>query len=309
MRPLSHVHGEPFLKAAASSSPSGSPGAAVARIEDHSGRTVVVVDDNPKFLLLLRSMLRELGFTEIFDFTDPQEAFLFTTRVHVDVILVDLVMTPMNGFQLADRVRHADVVVNRVVPIILITGLAGQDNIRKAINHGIDEVLVKPLSVRHLHDRLLGVLDRPRVYIKTPSGYFGPDRRRRENPRYTGPERRRKAVAEVITHETLIEMREDTRRKYGKVRPSPLEPEELPPLLVGPILTIPVSVITTRDGPRAVARVPTPMRPLAEQAAAAAALPESATRPTLVVPENAVPIAPPPPPPPEPKPEEFHFLD
>jgi CheY-like chemotaxis protein len=292
----------------------------VTDLEPHLSRTIVVVDDSIRFLILVRSMLREFGFEQIHDFTDPAKAFQFASRVHVDVILTDLVMKPVNGFQFADRVRHADVMVNRVVPIILMTAHADHQNIKKAIVHGIDEVLAKPFSARQLHNRLKGVFDKPRVYIKTPSGYFGPDRRRREDPTYTGPERRRKAESEIIDHAKLLEMREEVRRKYGKAPPSPLEPEELKPLLVGPIMTIPVSVISTPAGPRPVARVPTPMRPpedapldLTAEAAAPPALskplPESATRAVVVEPPRPVPVAPTPPPA-EPKaPAEVHLLD
>jgi CheY-like chemotaxis protein len=288
----------------------------VSLLEPHVSRAILLLDDNEKFLMLIRSMLREFGFENVYEFTDPQKAFLFATRLHIDVIMTDLVMKPINGFQFADRIRHADVVVNRVVPMILMTAYAGHQNIKRSIVHGIDEVLVKPFSARQLHDRLLGVLDKPRVYIKTPTGYFGPDRRRREDPTYVGPERRKRAQSQVIDHSALMSMREETRRKYGKVRPSPLDPEELKPVLVGPIMTIPVSVIATRTGLKPVARVPTNLHPedqpleLTDPAAAPpSTLPPSATQPTVVAPVAPVPLAPPPPPAPEKAPIDVHMLD
>ncbi|WP_237154870.1 response regulator [Oryzibacter oryziterrae] len=218
----------------------------MSQLSDHLDKVIVIVDDNIKFIQLIRGMLRDFGFTLLHDFSDAREAFLFATRTHVDLIITDLMMTPMNGFQLAERLRHADVVVNRVVPILLLTGHAGRNNIQRAISSGIDEVLVKPISARHLHDRLLSVFDRPRVYIKTPSGYFGPDRRRRNDPNYKGPERRKADSADVITTKTLVEMRNDARRKYGNLAPSPLDPSDEKPLLVGPIVTIPITTITPR---------------------------------------------------------------
>lgn len=289
----------------------------VSQLEAHVSRAVLLLDDNEKFLIVVRSMLREFGFENVYEFTDPQKAFLFSTRLHIDVILTDLVMKPVNGFQFADRIRHADVVVNRVVPMILMTAYADHQNIRKAIVHGIDEVLVKPFSARQLHDRLLGVLDKPRVYIKTPTGYFGPDRRRREDPGYVGPERRKKAQSQIIDHTALKTMREETRRKYGKVRPSPLEPEELKPVLVGPIMTIPVSVIATRTGLKPVARVPSNLHPAEDlpldltNAAPVPPpkLPASALEPTVIAPVAPVPVAPPPPPAPEKAPIDVHVLD
>ncbi len=280
----------------------------MSQLAHHTDRTIVAVDPNPKFLRLLRMMLRDLGFQYVYEFTDPREAFLFTTRVHVDVVISELAMKPFDGFQLADKIRHADVVVNRVVPIILATGLAGRKHILAAISHGIDEVLVRPFSARQLHDRLVAVLDKPRVYIKTPSGYFGPDRRRQNDPRYHGPERRKKAEAVVIDDTALNEMREAQRRKYGKVRPSPLDPEALEPLLVGPIMTIPVSVINNANGLRAAARVPTPLRKELETPQPLE-LPADALVPVVTRPAAGVPIAAKPKAPEKPADPDFHVLD
>lgn len=280
----------------------------MSQLDEHLERTIVIVDDNANFNALLRGMLREFGFQWVQDFTDPREAFIYCTKVHVDVIFTDLMMKPFDGFQFVDKVRHADVVVNRVVPIILATGVAGRKHILQAISHGIDEVLVKPFSARQLYERLIAVLGRPRVYIKTPSGYFGPDRRRRNDPRYHGPERRKKDEAVIVDEAMLLAMREEQKRKYGRARPSPLEPEVIEPLLVGPILTIPLSVVAERDGPKTVARVPTPVRQ--EIAAAApAALPASATQPAVVKPSAPVPVAQKPKEAPQPVDQGFHFLD
>ncbi|WP_165644789.1 response regulator, partial [Oharaeibacter diazotrophicus] len=254
----------------------------MSRVLPYSDRSIVVVDDNRKFLAIVGAMLREFGFQWIHEFEDPREAFLFCTRAHVDCIVTDLVMRPVDGFQFADKVRHADVVVNRVVPIILATGAGERKLILSAISHGIDEVLVKPFSAVQLRERLVAVFERPRVYIKTPTGYFGPDRRRRNDPRYHGPERRVKNEAIVVDETMLKAMRAETRRKYGKVRPSPLEPEVVEPVLVGPITTIPVSVITDKNGKKTVVRVPTPMREEIAAAAAPAAVPPAPPAPPAV---------------------------
>ncbi len=280
----------------------------MSQLAHHTDRTIVTVDPDPKFLRFLRSMLKDLGFQHVHEFTDPREAFLFATRVHVDVVISELVMKPFDGFQLADKIRHADVVVNRVVPIILATGLAGRKHILAAISHGIDEVLVRPFSARQLQDRLAAVLVKPRVYIKTPSGYFGPDRRRQNDPRYNGPERRKKAEATVIDEAALTEMREAQRRKYGKVRPSPLDPEALEPLLVGPIMTIPVSVINNAAGLRAAVRVPTPLKKELE-GPKPLELPADALVPVAVARATVQPVAGKPKASDKPGDPDVHFLD
>lgn len=169
---------------------------------------IVVVDDSQSFLKVAQSILNNLGFFNVTVFEDPAAAFDFVTTHHVDLIMTDLSMEPVDGFALADQIRHSANVVNRVVPIMLMTGHAGRQNMLKAIHHGIDDVVIKPLSAGLLHDRLISVFARPRVYVKTPSGYFGPDRRRRNTPGYAGPERRGSQPADLVGERALKTMRE-----------------------------------------------------------------------------------------------------
>jgi len=55
---------------------------------------------------------------------------------------------------------------------------------------GINEMMIKPLSVRTLFARIRAVFERPRPYIECKS-YFGPDRRRKQDHLYSGDERRK----------------------------------------------------------------------------------------------------------------------
>jgi CheY-like chemotaxis protein len=171
-------------------------------------QNIVVVDDSPSFLKVAKSILASLGFARVSIFGDPAAAFEYVTTNHVDLIMTDLSMEPVDGFALADKIRHSPDVINRVVPIMLMTGHAGRQNMLKAIHHGIDDVVIKPLSAGLLHDRLVSVFARPRIYIKTPSGYFGPDRRRRNTPGYSGPERRGGQPADMVGERALKSMRE-----------------------------------------------------------------------------------------------------
>jgi CheY-like chemotaxis protein len=180
----------------------------MSQLNTNSDQHIVVVDDSPSFLRVAQSILNNLGFKNVAIFNEPMAAFSYVTTQHVDLIMTDLSMQPVDGFALADRIRHSADVVNRVVPIMLMTGHAGRQNVLKAIHHGIDEVVIKPLSAGLLHDRLVSVFARPRVYIKTPSGYFGPDRRRRNTPGYAGPERRGDHPADMVGERALKAMRE-----------------------------------------------------------------------------------------------------
>ncbi len=225
----------------------------------YAEKLVVVVDDNYRVVELTRDLLRSLGVGQTLGYTDPEQAFNAFTSRHVDAAIIDLVMPGLDGLALARRIRGSDRVVNAVMPIVLATAHAEQDIVEKAIRAGIDEVLVKPYSPRVLWQRMSAVFDWPRTYIRTPAGYFGPDRRRRRGAAATGPDPAAGLFAdpEVVTLQHLLDRREKARLRYGRVPPSPLEPP--PPVLTGPVTKIPV--VGDPDGAGgATVRVPTPLR-------------------------------------------------
>lgn len=178
------------------------------KLTEFIARTIIIVDDSPRFRRFVAGMLDDFGFRNIHEFSSTEQAFEFLTNQHVDLVMSDLGMEPMDGFAFADRIRHGGAIINRMVPILLMTGHASRQNVQKAVMAGIDEIAVKPMSSNYLAERLLTVFGRPRVYVKTGSGYFGPDRRRRNDPTYRGPERRSGQPAEIVSEERLLALRE-----------------------------------------------------------------------------------------------------
>ena len=183
------------------------------KMTDFIARTIIIVDDSPRFRRFVAGMLNEFGFRDIHEFAGTDQAFEFLTTRHVDLVMSDLGMEPMDGFAFADRIRHGGAIINRMVPILLMTGHASRQNVQKAVMAGIDEIAVKPMSSNYLAERLLTVFGRPRVYVKTGSGYFGPDRRRRNDPTYRGPERRSGQSAEIVSEDRLLALREAASRR------------------------------------------------------------------------------------------------
>ena len=67
--------------------------------------TVLVVDDEPTLVALVRTMLWRAGFT-VLEATGPEEALRIASRTpHVDVLLTDILMPGMNGYELAAQLR------------------------------------------------------------------------------------------------------------------------------------------------------------------------------------------------------------
>ena len=71
----------------------------------------------------------------------------------------------------------------------MMTGHSARSRVYEARDAGVTEFVVKPVNARTLLDRIMAVIYRPRPFVRTKS-YFGPDRRRRADPNFSGPFRR-----------------------------------------------------------------------------------------------------------------------
>jgi DNA-binding response OmpR family regulator len=71
----------------------------------------------------------------------------------------------------------------------MVTAYSERRRVIDAVNAGVDEFLVKPIRAVDVANRMNAVIERRRSFIEVP-GYFGPDRRRRSDPRFKGPWRR-----------------------------------------------------------------------------------------------------------------------
>jgi DNA-binding response OmpR family regulator len=70
-----------------------------------------------------------------------------------------------------------------------MTGHSEKSRVVEARDAGVTEFVAKPLTARSVLERLQAVIYRPRPFVRS-AGYFGPDRRRRDEIAYNGPWRR-----------------------------------------------------------------------------------------------------------------------
>ena len=107
----------------------------------------------------------------------------------IDIAFVDFKLGGLDGIDFCKRIRLDPDSPNRYLPIIMITAYSERRRVIDAINAGVDEFLVKPIRAVDVANRVNAVVERRRPFIQTP-GYFGPERRRRADPRFMGPWRR-----------------------------------------------------------------------------------------------------------------------
>jgi putative two-component system response regulator len=115
------------------------------------GGRVLVVDDEEGVTSLLKRLLVREGY--VVDIAHDSESALAAIKSNVpDVILLDVVMPGINGFELCRRLKTDP--STRLTPVILITGLADQEKRIEGADAGADEFLTKPVDPRELFARV-----------------------------------------------------------------------------------------------------------------------------------------------------------
>lgn len=155
---------------------------------------VMVVDDNRHMLNLIAQILRGLTIRTVTTRTNAADAFKEMRISAFDLVISDQVMEPISGIEFIQMLRTSKDSPDRFVPVIMVTGSSDVGTVNGARDAGVTEFMTKPFSARGLYARILEVINNPRPFIRTKT-YFGPDRRRREEP-YQGVERRKMDPAE-----------------------------------------------------------------------------------------------------------------
>lgn len=139
---------------------------------DLSGSRVLIADDNEQNRELLDAYLADEGY-EIVMANDGQETIDAVGANQPDLILLDIMMPRMSGYEVCEQLK-ADPEL-RDIPVLMVTALNEMGDIEKAVKAGCDDFLTKPvnqlelktrvrslLKVRHLsseRDRLLAYLE------------------------------------------------------------------------------------------------------------------------------------------------------
>jgi len=156
---------------------------------DFSRLSVLIVDDSAHIRRLVRAILLAFGCKDVYDAPNANKALAELRSVHIDVIILDWLMEPMDGIELTKLIRNSDTLPNPFIPIVMLTGHSTMNCILQARESGVTEYLAKPITPKGLMDRLKLVIDRPRPFVRTKS-FFGPDRRRKDSSFYRGPKKR-----------------------------------------------------------------------------------------------------------------------
>src|SRR5665648_792049 len=106
------------------------------------------VDDNPKNIQVIGSILMEANYEVGFAMDGKQALELLTESKDYDLVLLDVNMPVMNGFETCKAMRHTEFL--REIPVIFLTALNEPENILTGFDVGGQDYVSKPVSYTHL---------------------------------------------------------------------------------------------------------------------------------------------------------------
>jgi DNA-binding response OmpR family regulator len=125
--------------------------------ETQTETRILVVDDEPKLVRLLREVLTATGFT-VLSTGSGESAIKMAALEHPDLVLLDIILAgAADGYQVAQHIREFS-----DVPIIMLTAKARESDLLRGFEAGADDYLTKPFSAKELLARVRAVLKRAR---------------------------------------------------------------------------------------------------------------------------------------------------
>jgi two-component system chemotaxis response regulator CheY len=113
---------------------------------------VLVVDDMMSMRNIVKRALLEIGYTDIHDALNGEDALEKLKSGGFGLVLLDWNMPIMSGIELL-RIIRADPAL-QTLPVLMITAEAKMDNIMEAVQTGVSDYLVKPFSGQALQEKL-----------------------------------------------------------------------------------------------------------------------------------------------------------
>jgi DNA-binding response OmpR family regulator len=126
-------------------------------------QTVLVVDDEPEIVRFVRAYLEEAGY-RVVTAGDGQEALYVARHEKPDLVLLDLMMPGMDGWEFVRRFRR-----ERSTPLIILTARVDESDQVLGLELGADDYVTKPLSPRALVARVRAVLRRAQGGAVSPA--------------------------------------------------------------------------------------------------------------------------------------------
>jgi diguanylate cyclase len=118
--------------------------------------SIMMVDDEPIMIEVVRTFLNDVGFTEFLGITDPTQALFAIQTNRPDVLLLDLMMPGIDGFSLLKQIR-ADSQL-KLLPVVVLTSASDAQTKLRVLELGATDFLEKPVDPSELALRVRNTL-------------------------------------------------------------------------------------------------------------------------------------------------------
>ena len=118
-------------------------------------KSILVIDDDPALLRFIDLSLTAQGY-EVLKAVDGQTGLKEMYNHHPDLIVLDVQLPGMDGWQTCQRIREMS-----DIPVVMLTGKAKmEEDIVRGLEYGADEYIIKPVGARELTARVQAVMRR-----------------------------------------------------------------------------------------------------------------------------------------------------
>jgi len=113
---------------------------------------ILVVDDSPTIRELTKIFLKDLEFTNVEEAADGSNALEKLKSEVFDLVITDWNMPKLSGLELLKAIRADDKM--RKIPVLMVTSVDEKDNVIQAVQAGINDYILKPISAEVLKSKI-----------------------------------------------------------------------------------------------------------------------------------------------------------
>nr|WP_299239728.1 chemotaxis response regulator CheY [uncultured Halomonas sp.] len=120
--------------------------------------SILVVDDFPTMRRIVRSLLKELGYTNVEEAEDGQEGLSKLRSGSFEFVVSDWNMPNLDGLEMLKQIRADDAL--KALPVLMVTAEAKKENIIAAAQAGANGYVVKPFTAATLEEKLNKIFEK-----------------------------------------------------------------------------------------------------------------------------------------------------
>lgn len=148
---------------------------------------ILLVEQHMLMRRVLRDVMKQLGISNVRMASTYDLALDLIKERRPDIIVTD--WSPgLDAIRFVRELRKSRG-EGAFIPVVILSAFSEIAHVCKARDAGVTEFLTKPVSAKSLYKRIVSVVEKERHFVRTRD-FFGPDRRRRREAPYKGPERR-----------------------------------------------------------------------------------------------------------------------